>query len=457
MSNAVHRELSTTTTGPHDGDREVRQRFMEIDARTSALLGEFWPAVERALPDLLDAFYSHVMREPNLAAMLGQQTARLKKAQSGHWSRLFSGKFDAGYMASVRTIGLTHHRIGLEPRWYIGGYSFVLTRLSALAIETYRWKPARLKDVMGAITRAVMLDMDLAISVYQDAMLEEREQRRALEGAIATFDGAIRGVLAAVDAATADLQHSAGTLQETADTGARRAATVAAASEEASTNVQTVAAAAEELTASVVEITRQVARSADTSRRAVDEAKQTHGLVEALAEGAQKIGAVVKLINDIAGQTNLLALNATIEAARAGEVGKGFAVVASEVKSLANQTAKATEEIAEQVGAIQAATAKAVAAIADIRGTIVGVSEISTSIASAVEEQDAATKEIARNIQQAAAGTTQVSANISDVNRMSGITGGEAKKLQVAADGLSQQARTLRREVQTFLERVRSA
>ncbi|MBL8835800.1 MAG: hypothetical protein JNL66_06120, partial [Alphaproteobacteria bacterium] len=131
--------------------------------------------------------------------------------------------------------------------------------------------------------------------------------------------------------------------------------------------------------------------------------------------------------------------------------------VASEVKSLANQTAKATEEIAEQVGAIQAATAKAVAAIADIRGTIVGVSEISTSIASAVEEQDAATKEIARNIQQAAAGTTQVSANISDVNRMSGITGGEAKKLQVAADGLSQQARTLRREVQTFLERVRSA
>ena len=449
----THTGAAGTTS---DEDRVIRLRFMEIDERCCGLLREFWPVVEKALPDILEGFYRQVTSVPRLAEIVGKQTGRLKQAQSKHWARLFAGSFDAAYMQGVRTIGLTHHRIGLEPRWYIGGYSYVLARLAALAVKTYRWKPAKLADVLAAVDRAVMLDMDYAISVYQDAMLDEREQRRRLEDSIATFDRAVGEALASVDGSTAELQRSAGTLRETAQVGAQRAANVASASEEASTNVQTVAAAAEELTTSVVEISRQVARSADTSKRAVDQANETHALVEALSEGAQKIGAVVKLINDIAGQTNLLALNATIEAARAGEAGKGFAVVASEGKSLANQTAKATDDIAAQVSTIQEATAKAVTAIEAIRGTIVGVSEISTSIASAVEEQDAATKEIARNIQQASAGATLVSQNIAEVNRLAGVTGGEARTVLSAADGLGRQAQILRSEVQTFLARVRS-
>ncbi len=172
--------------------------------------------------------------------------------------------------------------------------------------------------------------------------------------------------------------------------------------------MQTVAAAAEELSSSISEISRQVGQSAEIGRKAVDEARHTNDDVQGLADAAQKIGDVVSLITDIAGQTNLLALNATIEAARAGDAGKGFAVVASEVKSLATQTAKATEEIATQIAGMQEATTSAVEAIKRIGE----IDEIATSIASAVEQQGAATQEISRNAQQAAAGTQEVNGNI---------------------------------------------
>ena len=160
----------------------------------------------------------------------------------------------------------------------------------------------------------------------------------------------------------------------------------------------------------------------------------------ALAEGADKIGDIVQLINAIAGQTNLLALNATIEAARAGDAGKGFAVVASEVKSLANQTAKATEEIGQQIGEIQTATKEAVTAIQSITKIIGEISNTSTAIAASVEEQGSATKEIARNVQEAAAGTKEVTVNISGVSQGASETGSAATQVLGAADGLSKQA-----------------
>ena len=184
---------------------------------------------------------------------------------------------------------------------------------------------------------------------------------------------------------------------------------VAAASEEASTNVQSVASATEEMASSVNEISRQVQESARMAGDAVGQARTTNDRVGELSKAAARIGDVVELINTIAGQTNLLALNATIEAARAGEAGRGFAVVASEVKALAEQTAKATGEIGQQITGIQAATQDSVDAIREISGTIERLSEISSAIAAAVEEQGAATQEISRNVQQAAHGTQQVS------------------------------------------------
>jgi methyl-accepting chemotaxis protein len=189
----------------------------------------------------------------------------------------------------------------------------------------------------------------------------------------------------------------------------------------------------------------------------VEQADRTNATVKGLADAAQKIGDVVKLINDIAGQTNLLALNATIEAARAGEAGKGFAVVASEVKSLATQTARATEEIGQQIGAIQSATGDAVVAIGGIGKTIGELNQIATAIASAVEQQGAATKEIARNIQQASAGTAEVSGSIAGVNEAAGQTGAAATQMTGAAEELAHQAETLRREVDKFVAATRAA
>jgi len=189
----------------------------------------------------------------------------------------------------------------------------------------------------------------------------------------------------------------------------------------------------------------------------VNEAGRTNERVHALAEAAQKIGDVVKLINDIASQTNLLALNATIEAARAGEAGKGFAVVASEVKSLATQTAKATEDIASQVAAIQGATGGAVVAIRGIGTTIGEVKAIATTIASAVEEQGAATQEIARNVQQAASGTAEVSNNIGGVTQAANDTGAAAGQVLSASQDLARQGEVLRGEVSQFLANIRAA
>jgi methyl-accepting chemotaxis protein len=232
---------------------------------------------------------------------------------------------------------------------------------------------------------------------------------------------------------------------------------VAAASEEASTNVQAVASATEELSSSITEISRQVQESARVANEAVGQARVTTERVSELSRAATRIGDVVELINTIAGQTNLLALNATIEAARAGEAGRGFAVVASEVKALAEQTAKATGEIGQQIASIQTATEHSVGAIKDISGTIEKLSEISSTIAAAVEEQGAATQEISRNVQQAAEGTHQVSANITDVQRGANETGSASSQVLAAAQSLSGDSNRLKLEVGNFLDTVRAA
>ena len=316
-------------------------------------------------------------------------------------------------------------------------------------------------DVAGAVEKFKVVAEQKArdeseAKIKQDQLVAQQRKADMIRLAD-TFESAVGEIIETVSSASTELEASASTLTSTAQRAQERATMVAAASEEASTNVQSVASATEEMTSSVNEISRQVQDSSRMANEAVDQARKTNDRVGELSKAAARIGDVVELINTIAGQTNLLALNATIEAARAGEAGRGFAVVASEVKALAEQTAKATGEIGQQITGIQAATLESVNAIREISGTIERLSEISSTIAAAVEEQGAATQEISRNVQQAAQGTQQVSSNITDVQRGASETGSASSQVLSAAKSLSSDSNRLKLEVGKFLNTVRAA
>ena len=285
----------------------------------------------------------------------------------------------------------------------------------------------------------------------------EVEKKQAMNALADSFEQSVGSIVGIVSSAATELEAAAQTLNASLEETNAQASTVAAAANEASANVETVATACEELAASVREIGSQVAQSSQVADRAVGTANQTQVTAEGLVAATQKIGEVVSLIQAIAEQTNLLALNATIEAARAGEAGKGFAVVASEVKNLANQTAKATEDITQQIGEVQDGTQRTVGAIRDIASVIGESREIASSIASAVEQQDAATQEIARNVQQASAGTQEVSGAIVQVSQAASEGGSAASQVLSSAQELSQSSVKLRTEMESFLARVRAA
>ncbi len=325
-----------------------------------------------------------------------------------------------------------------------------------------RLPPAPWKEFL-AIRNSIANFRDALIE--REAMLREQEaehvakDRRAERIGSLTdgFDAKARDVLQTVASAATELQQTAEGMSATAEQTNQQASAVATASNQATANVQTAATASEELSASIAEIGRQVNQSAKIAAGAVEEAARTNEAVLGLDLAAQRIGEVVTLINDIAGQTNLLALNATIEAARAGEAGKGFAVVAQEVKNLANQTAKATEEISSQISSVQEETRDTVTAIDNIIRVISEISDISTTIASAVEEQGVSTQEIARSVQQAAQGTQEVNTNIGGVTRAASSTGEASNQVLDSAGQLAVQAETLRAEVEKFLADVRAA
>ena len=320
------------------------------------------------------------------------------------------------------------------------------------------------QDEIGTLAQAIKVLKEKSAEASRLADAQERlkanaaserqaEMRKLADG----FETSVKRVVDAMAASTTDLRASADSMSQAAVTTSTETSTAASSANQTSNNVGAVAAATEELSSSIQEISRQIAHSSQVASDATAEADRARSTMASLEDSAKRVGDVVALISGIAAQTNLLALNATIEAARAGEAGKGFAVVASEVKSLATQTAKATDEIQSIVSEIQSMTGSAVGAIQGLGGTVARMNEITATVASAVEEQGAATSEIAGNIQRATAGALQVSGSVSAAQKAASQTGAIAGSVLSAASALAGEAQRLRLEVTSFLAHVRAA
>jgi methyl-accepting chemotaxis protein len=440
-----------------------RTDFLNIDDDSKAILREMTPMIKSILPNILDGFYNHVRAWSDVSKFFANeaQMGSAKNAQLKHWTAIAEGEFSTEYVNSVRRIGQAHSRIGLEPRWYIGGYTFIITEISKAIIAQINNSKSmfgksniveKVQQQVSAFTKAAMLDMDFAISIYLE---EETIKRDNLVKTIAgKFESSVSKVVESVAAASTELSVTSKAMSEIAESSSEKATNVAAAAEQTNENVMIIADSSKEMSASVQEIASQISMNTKSASNAVNMVGHSVNTLHELSAASEKIGAVVSLIADIASQTNLLALNATIESARAGEAGKGFSVVATEVKNLAGQTALATEEISKQIHQMQSATNNAVDAISSIQKTIEEINSVSIAINAAIEEQTSTTAEISRNTQEASVGTSMVSRDIVEITVSSEETGAAARDVVSAAYDLSKQAETLRSEVEQFINEL---
>ena len=440
----------------------IRLDLLEIDEPMRTTLREMRPFLAKSLPGILGRFYDKVRNsDPSSGIFKDGAMQEAIRMQLHHWELIAACDFGAAYADSIARFCQFNQRAGVTPQWYVGcRQMFIADQLmraaeNEIAMPRFGRAARAARDkkalMLNTIAKAVMLDTENVVAFYFGS------NRQARKDAIAHASDRFRAIITSLSTASSELERTARALSDNAGNTTRLATVVANASEDASNNVQSVASATEELASSVREISAQVQESNRIAASAVKQADETDSRINALSQAANRIGDVIKLITSVAEQTNLLALNATIEAARAGEAGRGFAVVAQEVKALASQTAKATDEIGIQIAGMQTATQEAVGSIKMISSTIGKISEITTAISAAIEEQGAATQEISGNIQRTADGTSQVAGTIAEVSHGANQTGAASSQLLSSAKQLSDSTTSLQAEIDGFLKSIAAA
>ena len=440
----------------------IRLELLALDEPMRASLREMRPFFAKALPGILARFYDKVRQhDPASGIFKDGAMEEAIRMQLQHWNLIGGAEFGLAYTSSIARFCEFNQRAGVAPQWYVGCRLMYIAEQLMKAVEAEVEIPRRRSAaqaacekkaaMQNAIAKANMLDTENVVAFYFGS------NRKARKDAISEASNRFRAIITSLMTASSELENTARALSDNAGNTTRLASVVANASEDASNNVQSVASATEELAGSVREISTQVQESNRIALSAVKQADETDARINALSQAANRIGDVIKLITSVAEQTNLLALNATIEAARAGEAGRGFAVVAQEVKALASQTAKATDEIGIQIAGMQTATQEAVGSIKMISSTIGKISEITSAISAAIEEQGAATQEISGNIQRTAAGTSQVAGTIAEVSQGANQTGAASSQLLSSAKQLSESTTSLQAEIDGFLKSIAAA